>query len=351
VHLPVKQIVVASEEWVKLNRDVWSKQFVQATLLEGGRVETVKIRYRGGHTREYPKKSYEIQLTNRTIHLNAEYDDPSMIRNSLSFTFFEWIGVPSPSTEHCILQINGENFGVYLEVEGVDASFFHRRDIPCIALMYGGNDDANFSLINPDTNKLKHSLFDGYEQVMGGRAGRKRLENFIFEINTLKTGVLYEYLQSKVDIENYLTWVAGAVCTGNYDGFNQNYAIYQSDPGYLYRMIPWDYEGTWGRNCFGERCSSESVRVQGYNILTKKVMAYKHFRRRYKEILQKILDSSFTLNRLKCEVEFMMANIRSDIESDTARKYPIEMFDNELAVILSHIRRRRQSIRQAIKLL
>ncbi|MFB8733994.1 CotH kinase family protein [Bacillus sp. SL00103] len=34
---------------------------------------------------------------NLSLHLNAEYNDPSFIRNRLSFYFFEQIGVLSPS--------------------------------------------------------------------------------------------------------------------------------------------------------------------------------------------------------------------------------------------------------------
>ena len=348
--LSVINLQVEQEQWETLRQNVWSHDYVNAYLSNDSNVmQPVKLRYRGGHTREYPKKSFEVESRSGTIHLNAEYDDPSMIRNALSFKFFERIGVPSPATKHCVLTLNGENLGPYLKIEGVDSRFFLRRGLPCTALFYAGNDDANFSLLNPDTNKLKTSLFQGYELVIGEQADRKRLEDFIFNLNTLPPKKLYKYLESLIDLDNYLKWLAGAVCTSNYDGFNQNYALYNSSPDFIYRIIPWDYEGSWGRNCFGERCSSRSVRIMGYNILTKKILSNKQYKKKYKEILQEILESVFTTDSLQPHVEHLLANVRPAIEIDNTRKWPIRIVAREPYIIMSYIRNRRKFLAKHLK--
>jgi spore coat protein H len=345
--LPVRWVRVESSEWAKLQEDIWSENFVNAHLVHSWGVEPVQLRYRGGHTRNYPKKSFEIRRNTGTMHLNAEYDDPSMIRNALSFKFFEWIGVPSPETKHCHLLLNGEYLGVYLEIEAVDANFFMRRQIPFNSLMYAANDDANFGLANSD-KQLKQSLFDGYELIIGNQSDRKRFEQFIFQINTLDASSLSTYLTSHLDIDNYLRWLAGAVCTGNYDGFNQNYAVYEYSGTGAYRLIPWDYEGTWGRNCFGERCDSDSVRITGYNVLTKRLLSISSVMQQYRNILNEILESWFTLERLEPEMERLTAQIRPNIFRDKNRKWSTAEFDNEPDVIRSYIRDRRKFLLQSL---
>jgi spore coat protein H len=165
--IPTRHIVIQEQQLRKLNEDVWSKQFVNGVLIGKGKRDVIKVRYRGGHTREYVKKSYEIVCGGKTYHLNAEYDDPSMIRNALSFRFFQRIGVPSPQTKHVLLKVNGESQGVYLEIEAVDKNFFRQRKISAQSLFYAVDDDANFELFHPEDKKRKKSMFKGYEQIIG----------------------------------------------------------------------------------------------------------------------------------------------------------------------------------------
>ncbi len=82
-------------------------------LLTGSAKTPVAVSYRGAHTRKLTKKSYFIQYPDRkekaeeaAFHLNAEYHDPSFIRNRLSFHFFEQIGVLAPAASHAFLYLN-----------------------------------------------------------------------------------------------------------------------------------------------------------------------------------------------------------------------------------------------------
>jgi spore coat protein H len=288
--------------------------------------------------------------TGKTVHLNAEYDDPSMIRNALSFRFFEWIGVPSPKTSHCLLRLNGRNMGVYLEIEAVNKRFFKRRNISVQALMYAVNDKANFGRLDPDTHSVKKSMFAGYELIIGGDLERRRLNTFITRINSLPANKLEPYLYSRLDVNNYLHWLAGAVFTGNYDGFDQNYAIYRHKVKGMYRMIPWDYEGTWGRNCYGNTCGSDLVRVRGYNQLSRKLLSIPKANSRYQDILAIHLDSTFTLRKLEPVIEEMVERIAPYVYKDKERKWSYSLFRNEPRFIRTYIQERRNIISDAIGL-
>ncbi|NOU96064.1 spore coat protein CotH [Paenibacillus sp. LMG 31456] len=344
-----RNIIISPKQFELLQKNVWSPNYVQAYMVIQGKRELIKLRYRGGHTREYPKKSYEIVLKGKTYHYNAEYDDPSMIRNALSFQFFQWIGVPSPKTRHCLLKINGYNMGVYLEIEAVDKAFFRKRGIAVQSLFYAVNDNATFGLYNSDSQDKKTSLFQGYERVIGKQTDVKQLKAFILKINTLKGKQLSLYLDQRLDIDNYLRWLAGAVFTGNYDGFDQNYAVYLHKTRFKYRMIPWDYEGTWGRNCYGKQIGSDLVKVTGYNELTRSLLAFPLIRKKYKNLLNHILKQHFTVKKIAPVVKLMISRISPHIHVDSTRKWALSVFDGEPDLIRSYIIERREIIKEALK--
>ena len=86
-------------------------------------------------------------LGGREIHLNAEYRDPSIIRNKLSLDFFHDMGVLSPKSYHVKLFRNGVMKGVYLVLESVDDLFLKNRNLPKGPIYYAVNNNANFSFI------------------------------------------------------------------------------------------------------------------------------------------------------------------------------------------------------------
>ncbi len=81
----------------------------------------IDLAYRGSHIRDFKKKSYHIAFYSpktfrraKEIHLNAEYKDPSMMRNKLSLDFFAELGTLSPKANFVTLQINGRHEGCIL---------------------------------------------------------------------------------------------------------------------------------------------------------------------------------------------------------------------------------------------
>ncbi|QJD87920.1 spore coat protein CotH [Cohnella herbarum] len=347
--LPVRTLLISESASRELEKNLWNDKYVRAKMRTNGRTVPVSVRYRGGHTRSYPKRSYEVVSKNQAFHYNAEYDDPSMIRNALSFAFFPMIGVPAPKTKHVELVVNGESLGVYLEIEGVERLFFNRRRIGASSLFYAINDRADFSLLSSATNRRKSSLLAGYEYRFGATAERTKLKSFIKGINTLKGAQGEAFIRSRLDVNNYLSWLAGAVLTGNYDGFEQNYAIYRSKLTGKLRLIPWDYEGTWGRNCYGRIVESDLVSVAGYNALTRKMLAYPSFRKKYKLILENALNGPFAESRLMPIVEEMIGQLSPYIRNDPSRRWSYGDYQGESGVIRNYIRERRAIVRAELQ--
>ena len=79
----------------ELRKDIWIDDPVSAKLTINKKKYDIDIAYRGSHIRDFKKKSYHISFykpntyrNGKEVHLNAEYKDPSLLRNKLSLDFF-----------------------------------------------------------------------------------------------------------------------------------------------------------------------------------------------------------------------------------------------------------------------
>ncbi|SFB40915.1 spore coat protein H [Cohnella sp. OV330] len=343
--LPVRMLRVSDRHLAEMENNLWNGRFVPAAM-EGWRAgaASVSVRYRGGHTRAYPKRSFEVASAEGTRHYNAELDDPSMIRNALSFWFLDRVGLPSPSARHVLLALNGAPLGVYLEIESVDADFFRKRGLRASSLFYAVNDRADFRAAP------RASLLDGYEYRFGGRGERERLRGFIAGLHRRRSPAeTAAYLRSRLDIDNYLRWLSGAVLTGNYDGFDQNYAIYRNRATGRWSMAPWDYEGTWGRNCFGKSVDADLVEIGGYNSLTRKLLSDKSLKQRYKNLLRTLLGTVFTERSIMPRAEKLHREIAPYMRAERIARGAYAGFFDELKTIRQYIRDRRAILLRDLK--
>lgn len=356
--IPNYNIFINPRELRELRRDIWSDDHVPAKLKVGNVTYQIEIAYRGALTREMPKKSYHISFIKpatfaggRELHLNAEYLDPSIIRNKLSFTFFQSIGCLSPEARYVILSLNGVYVGIYLQLESVDDLFLKKRGLPPGAIFYAHNHNANFSFLDPDTEDFKDSLLAGYKLKVGTENDEETLCELIYKINTLPRDSFVEEIIRYLDIDKYLRWLAGVVCTQNYDGFIQNYALYHNSDTSLYELIPWDYDGTWGRDCHGREMACDYFPIKGANTLTARILDIQEFRKRYLLLMEEILEIYFTPENLEPTIMSLHQALEPHLARDTYKQKNLDKFKAEPAYIIEFIKGRNRYLRSKLEAL
>ncbi|WP_144555553.1 CotH kinase family protein [Bacillus sp. X1(2014)] len=316
----------------------------------------ISTKFRGNYTRKLRKRSYFIKLKRlqtfngaREFHLNAEYKDPSSIRNKLSLDLFQSFGVLSPDSQHVQLFLNGNYEGVYLQLESVDDLFLEKRGLPYGPIYYAVKTDANFSLDSHKTKAPKESLLMGYQRKIGMAEDDKFLIELIQKINTTSLEEFEHEIPKYLAVEKYLRWLAVAVCTQNHDGFLKNYTLYRSSKTGLFEIIPWDYDGTFGREWNGEAIEPDSLCIKGKNHLTKKLLEIPAFRKQYRELMDELLSTLFTPAYLEPIISSLMESIRPHLLfSDPSQ---LETFDGEKEVMITFIKERRQYLQANLKLL
>ncbi|MBE1554993.1 CotH kinase family protein [Sporosarcina limicola] len=350
--IPEYQLFIHPIDVSELRKDIWMDDPVSAKLTINKKKYDIDIAYRGSHIRDFQKKSYHITFYKpstyrnvKEIHINAEYKDPSLVRNKLSFDFFNEIGCLSPRSRFVSVKLNGKNEGLYLELESVDEHFLENRQLPKGPIFYAVDGDANFSLMSDLDKEVKKSLKFGYEQKVGTEQDEVRLQEMIIKINTISRAEFENEIVKYLNVEQYLRWLAGVVFTQNFDGFVHNYALYQNSETGLFEVIPWDYDATWGRDVNGEVMVEDYLRIEGFNTLSARILDVKTFRHQYKKLLEVILNDQFNVDYLKPKIQCMHGLIRPYILKDPYVKDKLDLFDKEPKYILDFIEARGKYIR------
>ncbi len=351
--LPSFYIDLDRTDWKAMRNNFWSDELYDATLNAHNQEHDIGFAFRGNHTRKVKKKSYECIFSLVTqgikeLHLNAEFYDKSLIRNKLSFDFFSDLGVHAPKSEHITLTINDRFHGVYLQIESVDRFFLKIRNLPLGAIFYAENDNANFSLMSPIRNELKRRLDSGYSCKEGNEEDKEDLRDLVYQINTLESSRFEKVIQDYVNVDRYLRWLAGVVCTQNYDGFIHNYALYKRSDTGLYEMIPWDYDATWGRDIHGDIMEFDYTPITGFNTLTGRIMDTPVFRERYYHLMKDILDREFTEEYQRPRIEAMYESIAPYVEKDPYLQKSLHHFYDEPTVIYNYINGRNRFLRDQL---
>lgn len=344
------RIDISQKHYKRLHKDIWSETYVHGNLTINDQHFTIQIGLRGNQLRKHKKKSYHVFFEEppffngqHEIHLNAEYKDPSFMRNKLSFDFFEEIGVLAPKAKHVLLDLC-EKKEIYLCIESFDQFYLKNHNLPDGSIYYATNDDANFSLYTPE-GYVKKSLLDGYTQKHFYQ-NEESLKNLMIVINTYSKEHFDKEIEKILDVEKYLKWLAGVVCTQNFDGFIHNYALYENSLTKRFEISPWDYDGTWGRNLHGEPMEHTIVPITGYNTLTARLLDNEEFKKMYQNTLLTILENQFTPTHMQPKIEKIQSELLPYLKKLNRAK-----FLDEKQYILKFIENRRQYLYEQLPLL
>ncbi|NBJ88103.1 CotH kinase family protein [Acutalibacter sp. 1XD8-36] len=237
------------------------------------------------------------------LSLNNIIQDNTYMKDYLSYQMMAEFGAVSPLCSYVYIRVNGEDWGLYLAVEGVEESFLQRNYGADYGELYkpesqnfGGRDiqgnkegfkqrpeNAEFGIPDmpeddmefgdaPDTGDFKvPGNFDGFGGFGGSASSDVSLiytdddyssYSNIFDnaktditnqdkdrlISSLESLNLCRDIDSTVDVENVIRYfvVHNFVC--NFDSYTgsivHNYYLYEAD-GKL-SMIPWDYNLAFG---------------------------------------------------------------------------------------------------------
>lgn len=300
----VHTVDIVMDEWDEFIASAVSEEYYTANVvIDGESYKNVGIRAKGNTSLstvaslDSERYSFKIEFdhydSTKSYHgldklsLNNLIQDSTMMKDYLTYTMMNEFGVNSSLCSYVYITVNGEDWGLYLAVEGVEESFLERNYGSDYGELYkpdsmsfgggrGNGKDFDMSGFDSETS----SKFGGSEGEKGGfsfsggggmEASDVKLQYIDDEPdsysniwNNAKTDITKadqnrliesleklsggEDMESVVDIEQVIRYfvVHNFVCNDDsYTGMMvHNYYLYEKD-GQL-AMIPWDYNLGFG---------------------------------------------------------------------------------------------------------
>ncbi len=276
------------------------------------KVDSVGFRIRGNTSRGSVKKSFKLSFNTFVpgrqfygvdkLNLNAQQNDPSIVRSKICADLFQQIGLIASRAAHTAVYINGIYYGLYISVEHIDDEFLknHFSDPagnlwkclwPADLTFRGNAPDDYYPYFNPERP---------YELITNTTENNyKPLARLIRIINNTPDNLFADSLEQVLIVPTFLKYLAMNVLVGSWDDYwflKNNYYLYH-EPGIdKFHWIPYDYDNTFGIDWFGVDWSAvdpykfenmEKVQGQGYGPrpLAERVMKHPPYRNLYTHFL------------------------------------------------------------------
>jgi hypothetical protein len=177
----------------------------------------------------------------KKLTFNNMVQDPSMIHETLAYEAFRAAGVPASRTGYAFLSVNGEDYGLYLNVETLD-----KVSLPRLFASTRHLYEAGYATdVQPDGAAA-------YEVDEGKKSERGDLEALIVAANG-DSGDWSDGVAPFADLGEMTGAWAVERYIGHWDGYAgrilpttpNNYYLH-SDLSGLFTMLPWGTDQTWG---------------------------------------------------------------------------------------------------------
>jgi spore coat protein CotH len=271
----------------------------------------VGIRFRGNTSRQSAKKSIKISFNTynsrqsffglEKMNLNGEHNDPSVIRSKLCWDLCRSFGVPAPRSNHILLYINDQFWGVYINVEQIDEEF--------AGLRFGNKKGNLYKCLYPADLTYRSKNPDDYKFMAGSRRAYSLktnettddytdLAHFIDVLNNTPIDNLPAELDKVLNVGTLLGIMVLDVFTGNWDGpfYNKNnFYLYKNTSTGKFELIPYDLDNTFGIDWFNVDWASRSVyewSPQGEpRPLYTRILSVPAYRKEYTRLFHEFLNS------------------------------------------------------------
>ncbi len=363
----VHTVAIVMNDWDDMIENAANEEYYTATVvIDGESYKNVGIRTKGntslstvanlGSERYSFKIEFDHYDDTKSYHgldklcLNNLIQDSTMMKDYLTYTLMNRFGVKSPLCSYAYITVNGEEWGLYLAVEGVEEAFLERNYGSDYGNLYkpestqsGGNRGG----MNSSAVKLQYidDTVESYADIWDNdktdidKSDQTRL------IESLRNLLYNDEIESVVDLEQIIRYfvVHNYVCNGDsYTGsMVHNYYLYEKN-GKL-SMIPWDYNLAFGT--FGSGNANTVVNAPSdkpienasdddrplWNVIAANEEYTERYHRYFSEFLRdinvsEIIDSAYEQTENSNEDNALPANMPS--HNDIVEEQPIDFHDN-----------------------
>ena len=371
----VHTIDILMEDWDGFLAACEDKEYAQCSLvIDGEAYGSAAIRAKGnnslssvsayGNDRYSFKVEFDHYDSSKTyygldkLNLNNLIQDNTMMKDYLVYRLMGDFGVAAPLCSYVYLTVNGEDWGLYLAVEGVEEAFLRRNYGSSYGEIYkpdslnggGGrasNEDVKLQYLDDDPDSYSN-IFDNAKTDVS-QADQERL---IASLKQLSQGTDLEEILDTDAVLRYFV-VHNFVC--NFDSYTgsmvHNYYLYEEN-GVL-SMIPWDYNLAFGS--FQEQMSAAELvnfpidtPVSGGDLASRPMVAWifqdEVYTQQYHQYFSQFLTDFFDSGVLEEMIDTTAALLDPYVQLDPTKFCTYEEFQTAAETLKEFCSLRAQSV-------
>ncbi|MEO8146895.1 MAG: CotH kinase family protein [Bacteroidia bacterium] len=334
-------IIIDPDSLNEILTNVFSNHEFPATFIfnDGVNIDTVYnigFRLRGNTSRTAGKKSFKVSF-NTFVHgqkfsgiekmnLNGEHNDPSIVRSKLFWETGERMRLPFNRSNHVELYINGNYYGLYINVEHEDENFLKARYLNNWGNYYKCLYPADLAYLgtNPDNYKITSGGRRVYNLKINDVADDYTdLKNFITKL-TFGSGNVYQNdLEEVFNVNSFLRIYAFDILTGNWDNYAgnmNNYYLYHNPETDKIDYIPYDVDNTYGIDFLGHDWGTRDIynwQTTGNRQLITQLFSYQDYRDRFSFFMNKMIQGAASSSQMNPLIDSIQTLIDPYVVNDT----------------------------------
>jgi spore coat protein CotH len=324
--------------WQALRDNYRSNQYYAADFaVDGVAVRQVGIRSRGDGSRSEEKPGLKIEFDKyvpgqeyygyKSLVVDNLTQDPSMLRERVSFLVFEAMGIPAPHNAHARLTVNGTYWGLFALVEPVSKPFLETRlgEKGGTLFDYEWSFTYDFSWLGPDPDAYVPLPFEpetneDHPDVATG------LVAFVQAINDEPDATFQAAMAARLDVDRFLTYVAVENALAESDGMAgdfglNNFYLYEYDAKNRFTFIPWDKDNTFRAGSWPLYRNLEA------NVLTRRLVADPAKRLLYASAVSRAVETFVNPRWLTPQLDAAYQQIRSAALGDARKPFTNAQFE------------------------
>ncbi len=250
--LPRIDLRMSPEHIAALEEDIWSQEYMPATLSLNDETWNCELRYRGKSTRPLPKRNWRIKFADgdnpfgrKTLLLNANYWDRSLMRNGLAMDLFHALDYPAPESDWFRLSLNDSLLGVFNDIEAVDEEFLDRRERPRGLLLKG----LRHAAIMAPLADLRR--YPEVWEIKSDDASHEEAQLLFNEIAAADRLEFRQVAERRFDIQAMLRYFAVEFALYGIDSVTSNYFLHHDRTYDSWEIFPWDNDQILGNDSEG----------------------------------------------------------------------------------------------------
>lgn len=240
---------IAALELVTGSDDPRQDTYVSASLTYGAETLTdvgLRLKGEGSFQKLDRKPAFKLKFDElitgqsfrglRRMTLNNAFEDPSFIAERLAYDVFRAANLPAPRCNNATVYVNGDFYGVYVNVEAEDKTFLRRWFTSDEGNLYeeGQSDfvDGAEAMFNLETNETRNDRTD--------------LRNLIAAIQAARAPATFlEDIGASLDTTQFLRFTAAEAAVNQWDMYGytvfyvNNLRIYGDPASGKFAFIPW----------------------------------------------------------------------------------------------------------------